>query len=224
VNAQKSYALVFALIVAGGGIGAYLMAFGVPEQNKQTVGPIVPGADAEVYFFGNNATGYAGWEMPAETLVSTSIVASSAFESGIDLELAVFPYNVAPNTILYLGVYANGALIANSTQSVSARIAEPASMIGTSTDTAVGATANFTHSVAYFSIGLRIAQALPKGTTLTLTAYSTSPIWVQTASSASTTGSSSYETASATPVPQTLPSNEGSATPSPVFVSGEASK
>jgi hypothetical protein len=224
MDARKAYALVFALIVVGGGICAYLLAYGVPQQSKRPAGAIVPGADSGIYFFGNNATGDTGWEMPSETLVSTSVTITSAIDAGFDLSLAVFPYNTAPNTILYLGVYANGVLIANNNASVSARISPPASIIGASTNTAAGPTANFTNDVNYFSIGFLAAHALPKGTTLTLTAYSTSPIWVQTASSASQTGSSSYETASSTPVPSTLPANQGSATPSPVFVSGEASK
>ncbi len=192
---------LFAFVVLAGGIGLFGLAHFSTQEQPQSIHPGLDNGQSQ-YFFGNGANSFAGWQMPAKILVSTSFKTTHSLNGFVGAGIYVFPYDKGDNTTIYLGLYINGILASNRSLQISHTNAHPASVIGSQLNAPGGAIANFSNSVEYFEVSIvPLANSLPAGTILTLTVYTTSPIWVQTASS----GTSSYETSGTTPTPPTLP-------------------
>ncbi len=216
-------ALLIAVVVVGGGVGLFGLAYFSTSAQPQRPGL----ADGQSqYFFGNHASSFGGWQMPANVLVSTSFKTTQSLNSFVSAGIYVFPYDKGDNTTLDLGLYVNGVLASSQSLQISHTDAHPASMVGSQLDTPGGATANFTSSVEDFEVSIvPLVNSMPAGTTLTLTPYATSPIWVQTAAS----GTPSLETSTTTPTPSTLPtallstaSSGISSAPFPLCVGGNS--
>jgi hypothetical protein len=145
--------------------------------------------------------------MPADTLVTTSFVTTRTLNSFLTMMINVYPFNISPNATLYLGLYINGHLNASKTYDLSSSSAPAASMIGQPTETDGSITANFTTSTEGWGVTVILNHSLLAGQNVSLTAYSTSSLWVQIGNKGTTP---SYETTSATPIPLALPSYVGS--------------
>ena len=130
------------------------------------------------------------------------------------------PFNYTANTILYLGLYVNGKLMKNTTTNFSQSHAIRASMVGSPTNTPGGAIANFTDSTESTGVSIvPLINPLPAGTTITVTAYVSSPVWVQTTPS----GTHSSEATGTAPVPSVLPpATTTMAPPRPLLVQGDS--
>ncbi|MDG6979087.1 MAG: hypothetical protein JRN58_08410 [Nitrososphaerota archaeon] len=215
---------LFAVVVLAGGIGLFGLAHLSTPAPPQSIHPGLDNGQSQ-YFFGNSANNFTGWQMPAKVLVSTSFKTTHSLNGFVGAGIYVFPYEKGDNTTIHLGLYINGVLASNRSLQISHTDAHPASMIGGQLNTPGGAIANFSSSVEYFEVSIvPLSSSLPAGTTLTLTVYATSPIWVQTADS----GAPSYETSNTTPTPPTLPtelsigSSGVTSTPYPLCVGGNS--
>ena len=234
MKAGKLYAGIFCLVVASGGLGAFWVASATTESTQlqsQPGGYCPPGAcntltfgnrQTGYYFFRNGKTGTTGWQMPANTLVSTSFVLNQSINGFLGMNFNLIPFDYSANTILYLGLYVNGELMNNSTTNFSQSHAIRASMVGSPTNTPGGTIANFTDSTESAGVSIvPLINSLPVGTTITVTAYVTSPVWVET----TPTGTYSSEATGTTPVPSVLPpATTTMAPPRPLLVQGDSIK
>jgi hypothetical protein len=96
--------------------------------------------------------------------------------------LYVFPYQLQPNTTISLGLYLNGKLATTRDYGPKYNYHTPATMQGS----VASGEANFTDSVLALLVSDALNNPLPSGTTVTLTAWSNTPIWAQIDSSAPT--------------------------------------
>jgi hypothetical protein len=199
--------VVFCLIVVGGSAAILGIAFlrnspgqGVPRETTGSLDAV--GSSSPLVFFGNNASTTSGWLMPANTLVITSFATTKSLNGAVETEISVFPYDIAPNATLYLGLYVDGQLSSNRTLDLTQNHAHPASMIGQPSELQGSEVANFTAALESYQVSIvPLTTSLPIGTILTVTAYVTSPIWVQQG-----TGSSiSYEATATDPIPAAIP-------------------
>jgi hypothetical protein len=173
-----------------------VVSSGIPQG-----GPASDNPD-QFYGFGNTVTNSEGWEMPAGVLVSTTFVTTESSNSFLALMTNVFPYDVAQNTTLYLGLYLNGNLNVTRTEQMGASPVPTASMLGQPAKIGGSVVANFTSSTVSYAAVFHLANPLPAGTTVTLTMYVNSPIWVQLGNNGT---SPSFEAPSSTPLPTVLP-------------------
>jgi len=94
-------------------------------------------------------------------------------------------------------------LVSSSTHNLGANQGESASMLDQLVGTSQGPMANFSQALVTDQVAiLSLVQPLHVGTVITVTAYATSPIWVQITRE----GTPSIETQMTTPIPVTLPS------------------
>jgi hypothetical protein len=112
-------------------------------------------------------------------------------------------YGLGQTTHLTLGLYLNGVLESNHTVDVSNSPAVADSIVGKAIDSLAGPIANFTKNTVGYQVGFEIPGILPTGTTVTLTAFSTSPIWIRTTGASS---GNSYELSALGALPGVLPS------------------
>ena len=200
---------VITLIILGASTWYYTAVL-IPSRGNggAAIGGVGLHDNTSVYSFGNiangNTTYFTGWSMPANTLVSTSFVTTNSINGFLAVTFNVFPYQVSQNTTIYLGLYIDGQLRGSSTSNMSDSRARQATMLGRPTDAQGGQIANFTRALEGYSASiLNIVNPVPAGVTVTLTAFVTSPIWVQVAAG----GSHSIESPSNAPIPSTLPND-----------------
>jgi hypothetical protein len=219
---------IFCLVVVVGGISLFAIASlgtgsnGRPMVSNQNVSGTALDTQAPsnrsesgglqaidgsaLYKFGNYATNFTGWQMPANVLTSTSFVTTQDIYGGLQASFNFFPYQMGTNTTLYLGLYIDGQLKASRTVDISQTHARPASMVTQPINLPGGPIANFTHSIDSYSVPYTFSTPIGTNTVITLTAFATSPIWVQTATGGA--GSLSYELSGITnPLPSSLPSD-----------------
>ncbi|HKW05038.1 MAG TPA: hypothetical protein VJN71_07050 [Nitrososphaerales archaeon] len=157
--------------------------------------------------------------MPQDVLIETSITTNESCYGYLVGSVNIYPQPTLSNTSLYIGIYANGKLEANSTIDLSKSVAPIATMVGTPALENGNSFANFSKSVAaYFASSNVGANVIPSGSVITITAYSTSPIWVQTLRDTSQESYMTQVTASA--LPATLPAASLS-TSLPLAVGGD---
>lgn len=160
------------------------------------------------YIFGSSGSDFTGWLMPADTLVSTSYITNHSLNGFVSATLSVFPYRLPQNGTLYLGLYVNGKLVANDSYDVWQSVAYPAAILQNLVNRSGDALATFTPSLEGYSVTLFLHNSLRSGTVIGVTAYVSSPIWVQIDSGAQ--GLSSVEPASI-PLPTSLEAEQASA-------------
>jgi len=206
---------IFCLIVAISALAVYGAVnvlgsqTGKPSQananQHSSSGPALNSGQS-TYFFGNSASGtstnLSGWQMPANTLVSTSFVTNHTLNGFLSVTIYVIPHDLGKNTQLTLGLYVNGALKSTNTVNASQSIAPSASMLGQAVDTSTGKIANFSKSIQGYQAAISpLSSAIPSGTTITLVALSNSPVWIELAQAVS---SHSYETGTSSSLPETF--------------------
>jgi len=166
-------------------VAASLIIFaisGVPSVNRQL------GATTNYDRFGSNGIGSIGWQVPPNTLVSTSHISNKPITGFIEATLNVFPYQIQGGTVLYLSLYLDGQLAAATKYDLSSSNGTPASVIGT----AEKGVAKFSNSMLGFTVSqVPLNTTFPAGTKVTLLSWVNSPIWVQIDSNSPT---HSYET------------------------------
>jgi hypothetical protein len=166
-------------------VAASLIIFaisGVPSVNRQL------GATTNYDRFGSNGIGSIGWQVPPNTLVSTSHISNKPITGFIEATLNVFPYQIQGGTVLYLSLYLDGQLAAATKYDLSSSHGTPASVIGT----AEKWVAKFSNSMLGFTVSqVPLNTTFPAGTKVTLLSWVNSPIWVQIDSNSPT---HSYET------------------------------
>jgi hypothetical protein len=194
-------AVIFvSIIIAGSGLFATALFsrgglvgpghFGITLPNK-----------SNSYFFGSPGTDFAGWLIPPRTLVSTSYTTNHTLNGFVSATLNVFPYQLPQGGLMYLGLYADGKLAANSTYDLGQSVAYPASILRNLVNGSGNALASFTPSLEGYSVNLVLHSSLPSGTRVTVTAYVSNPIWVQIDSKAP---GLSYTEPTSSPVPPSL--------------------
>jgi hypothetical protein len=129
----------------------------------------------EEHFIGSSGLIFVGWSMPSNVLFSTTFVTNEQISGFISGTLMVFPYHILDGTILTLGLYVNGNLVARQDYAMS-NGPHPAALLGG----VAGDVANFTTSTAGYSVALlEMKNPLPAGTRITVTASTNNPIWVE---------------------------------------------
>jgi hypothetical protein len=204
---SSGYFPIFLAIVAGGAIGLFGLAHAASQSDgRQTQGPeLIPAQDSgqggSEYLFGNTGSVFRGWQMPEDTLLTTSFVTTQSVHNWLVLSINVFPFEAAQNTTLYLGLYVNGQLVANNSDDVSQNHAHQAVMEGQPVAVQGSRLANFSSSLEAYAVSVELSDVLPVGTTVSLAAIVTSPIWIQTGSS----GSTSHLTPDTAMLPASIP-------------------
>ncbi len=154
-------------------IGGSLLFYALRPMDPTSVGL---GFRSHRSSFGSSGIGNVGWLMPPNTLISTSYVANVTLSGFIEATLNVFPYQIKPGTALHLGLYLNGRLSATQDYDLSGNYTTPATILGP-VDHGV---ANFSNSLLGFTVSdLPLGTTFPPGTTMTVTAWASNPIWVQ---------------------------------------------
>ena len=228
-KAQSRHELAIFSLVFGIGVSAFLgftylatpaKAEGQanPAQGPPT-GSVALGAGT--YFFGNNITASSAWQMPANTLVSTSFVTTHRISGNLLMTIYTITYGLSENTELTLGLYVNGVLESDNTLNASQTHAITDSLVGQAVDTSTGQIANFTQETQGYQAALSLSASLPAGTTITLTAFSNSPIWIRTTQAAS---GQSYELSGASAIPRTLPGNASATAVPSLCIQGDANE
>ena len=141
--------------------------------------------------------------MPANTPVVTSFVANHSLNNFVGATFNVFPYHIQGNTLLVLGLYVNGVLAAEQEYKLDSVIAHPAVLIQNLSSLPGNDTAEFSSSLIGATVTLFMTNTLPTGTTLTVAASATSPVWVQVSDRSSV---HSYEIVTTSTLPQNLQS------------------
>lgn len=206
-------------------VGAFALALVVTissdsAQQRSGFSPLQSGFSGSSghYLFGTNSTSFKGWLMPSHVLLLSPFVASSSsLNHFVGATFNVFPYGIGQNKSLYLGLYVNGELRASQYYNLSDGNAHSAVLQNyLSNDLA-----NFSASLEGYTVTLALRSALPVGTTITVSAFVSGPIWIQIADNPSV---QSFEQISASPLPVSLQSVSASApyTPSVQVVSDEA--
>jgi len=146
------------------------------------------GATTNYDRFGSNGIGSIGWQVPPNTVVSTSHISNKSIVGFIEATLNVFPYQVQGGTVLYLSLYLDGQLAAATKYDLSSSYETPASVIGT----VEKGVAKFSNSMLGFTVSqFPLNTSFPAGTKVTLLSWVNNPIWVQIDSNSQT---HSYET------------------------------
>jgi len=145
------------------------------------------GATTNYDRFGSNGIGSIGWQVPPNTVVSTSHISNKSIVGFIEATLNVFPYQVQGGTVLYLSLYLDGQLAAATKYDLSSSYETPASVIGT----VEKGVAKFSNSMLGFTVSQFPLKSFPAGTKVTLLSWVNNPIWVQIDSNSQT---HSYET------------------------------
>jgi hypothetical protein len=188
----------------------------VTNNNSSTGFAIPPQSD--FYSFGNipsmTSSNYEGWQMPADTLLSTTFNTTETVVPGqFSVSVNVLPYNLSASTTIYLGLYVNGQLFAQTVENLGTSHAIPAAMVGQPTVISAGnAIANFTDDSASVAAAHFLSNPLPAGSTITFTEFANAPIWIQVVHAGTLM---SYETSGTASIPTTPPSLVD-ATPIPV--------
>lgn len=126
--------------------------------------------------WGSNELGNSGWLMPSNSLISTSYSANRSLSTFIGAQLVVFPYQIQPGTVLYVGLYLNGQLGAAENYTLKTSYDNPAYVLG---DVKNGV-ANFSDSRVVFTVSMiRLKATISAGTQITVTAWASKPIWLQ---------------------------------------------
>ena len=126
--------------------------------------------------FGSSENGFSGWQMPADTLISTSYLTNQTLSKFLAATFNVFPYEVQGGTILYLGLYMNGQLANSQKYTLTGTYETPASIKTISKD----GVANFSTSMLGFTVSqFPLSSPITAGTEVTVTAWASNPIWVQ---------------------------------------------
>jgi len=153
-------------------VGSSLILFVVPPQQS----PVRLGFTSHRSSFGSRGIGNVGWFMPADTLISTSYSANRTLVGFIEATLNVFPYQITPGTVLYLGLYTNGRLAATQDYNLSSSHKTPATILGN----VENGVASFSNSLLGFTVSqFPLNATLPVGTTVTVTVWVSNPIWVE---------------------------------------------
>lgn len=175
-----------------------IFAFGAFERpSTGGYANVLPGSPL-LNDFGNPASGYTGWLLPSNTLVSTTFVANKSMNQFVSGVVNVFPYQTNQGGTLTLGLYINGNLSTHQSYAISQSVAQPATM----QNSTAGHYASFSHFLSVYTVTLFLNSTLPAGTRVTITAYDTGSLWVQTGKIGSVV---SFATASAGALPKTLP-------------------
>jgi len=140
-----------------------------------------------------------GWLMPGDTRIATSYVANQSFDhnymNAYVTVLASSTYQLQPGTILSFGLYINGQLMETRT-CFTDNISESGGWAG------YGTSSNGSYSLSTFECGVSLFRTpFPAGSTLTVTVWSSQPVWIQVDSSPTT---NSYETSNITSAAQPL--------------------
>ena len=192
---------VLLVIVAGGALALSLLLNGVAGSQQFSSGHGLGFGTQGNYELGTNSSSYEGWLIPSNTLVTTSFVATNSLNHYVSANLDVFPYQQTGT--LYLGLYINGVLEANDTYNLNNLHAHPATLLQ-NVSIANGAQLSiFSHSLEGYSVYFALQNSVPSGARLTVSVFTTNPLWVRAANSSST---SSYESVASNPLPLTLQS------------------
>jgi len=142
--------------------------------------PALP-VDTKRLGFGNRDTANVGWLMPADALVMTTFTSNQTLSRFLNGGVNVFDYHMLPGTTLKLGIYLNGHLeafrayeLGNRTDPSRTEI--PAQMLTQEKPEL----AHFTLSMMGTTVGISpLTSDFPAGTSVTLTAWTNLPLWVQ---------------------------------------------
>ncbi|MCL5068113.1 MAG: hypothetical protein M1368_07155 [Thaumarchaeota archaeon] len=202
MRVNKVLLLFFTIVIVGG--GTYLFALTALDNSGSpsfSNFPLETPGSASNYFFGSVGANFTGWLIPANTLILTSYKINHSVDRFVSATLNVFPYNIAPNTSLYLGLYVNGELSANQSYVLAQNVAHPPTLQENLSSQAGQSLAGFTPSLEGYSVTLFPRNSLAANTNVTITVFVTNPIWVQIDSGAIV---HSYEKATAIAVPNSL--------------------
>lgn len=145
---------------------------------------------------GSNASGpYSpvGWQMPSDTLISTSYVANQSFDlyymNAYVNVLSSSSYQLQPGTALSFGLYINDRFMGT-------RVCTTDNPNGSGGWASVGTLSNGSYMLTTLECGVTLFKTpFPAGSVLTVTVWSNHPIWIQVDSSPTTC---SYETSNVT--------------------------
>lgn len=198
---RLSMVVFVSVVIAGSG----LFALALVGRTNSGFALRIPSASNN-YFFGSSGSDFTGWLMPTRTLVSTSYTTNQSINGFVGATLNVFPYHLPQSGMLYLGLYVNGRLAANSSYNLGQSVAHPAKIVQDIVNASGNALASFTPSLEGYSVTLFLHSPLSSGTVVTVTAYVTDPVWVQIDASAP---GLSYIQPTSSPVPTSLGPGQG---------------
>ena len=155
-----------------------------------------------------------GWLMPSNTRISTSYVANQTFDrnymNAYVTVLSNSSYLVQPGTTLSFGLYIDGLLMGTRTCSTD-------DLSGSGGWASIGSFSNGGSFLSTFVCGVTLFRTpFPAGSMLTVTVWSSHPVWMQVDSSPTTI---SYETLSvASPAQPLINPTSGSVAPRTITV------
>ncbi len=205
METNKKHLVIFLVLVVGGTIVFAGVASGGYVNSSLEFSPQQPGfsGSSSDYLFGTNATGFTGWLMPANTLLATSFLANNSLNRFVGCTFNVFPFATGQDGVLSLGLYVNGELRAQRVYTLGNATGTSATIIQNLPSEAGNNLAVFSSSLVGYTVTLFMNNTLPVGTKITVTAFSSSPIWVQIANGLEIR---SHEVSNSSPLPQTLQS------------------
>jgi len=170
--------VVFVSIVIAGS-GLFVLAFvGRIGSSSSGFGAVLPSSSSN-YIFGSLGRDFIGWQIPSNAAISTSYTTNQSLNGFVSATLNVFPYSLPKSGTLYLGLYVNGKLAANSSYDLGQSVAHPAAVVRYLVNGSGSALASFTPSLEGYSVTLFLHSSLPSGTVITITTYVSNPVWVQ---------------------------------------------
>jgi hypothetical protein len=166
-------------------IGGPVLLFAIAFQYSAYIKPL--GLNTHQLRFGSPGTGTVGWLLPADTAISTTYTTNHSLTGFIEATLNIFPYEITPGTTLQLSLYVNSLLAATQSYVLSGTYHAPASIV----QKIAPEVANFSNSLLGFTVSeLSLNTTLPAGTTVSVVAWASNPVWAQVDSSPMT---ESYE-------------------------------
>jgi hypothetical protein len=169
IRGQVIFLLVFVCVLSMAGFTGSQLSL---PHNSHPAGAVVnPGL-----FIGSRESHANGWHIPANTLILTSYITNESMSGFINGAINVIPYGMTDGATLFMGLYVNGQLRSSSNYTISSYYRSPASMVGAmKSDWAI-----FTNSFIEYNVALvSMKDILRIGSTITVTLWTSHPLWVQ---------------------------------------------
>ncbi len=220
---KASKILIVVLCVVGILSGSLLAIYYYAPIFHKTIGglPTLTCSDTQVYCGGTSSNGSVGWEVPANTMISTSFVTDESLSTFLNAVPSIIPYNIQSNSSIYFGLYVNGDLKANMSYNMSNGNYSSAGVTRTIQNQNGDNLAVFTNDFVGYSVSFSLSggTSIPSGTTITVLMFANNPVWFQVANSDSSIHS--YETSvpsGTTSLPNNITPNSGSTAPQTVAI------
>jgi hypothetical protein len=157
--------------------------------------------------------------MPSNVSIATTYVANQSLNSFVEASVNLFPYQLPTGSSLYLGLYVNGNLEATQVYRLDQGSGQNASIVSIISANV----ANFTSSSMGFTVTYVPTSSLPTGTSITVTALATSPVWVQIDDQATTHSYESTTLSASSSLPAQVIPATGTVAPYTLSVGVESS-